>query len=624
LKRHLIIAFAFAAIATNAQLVEVLVNRTQASVTKKNTSSGRTQSLEPMTLPFWDDFSFTQTEGYTNDTLWSAGKSVWVNNGIGINPPSIFSVSFDGLDSLGKPYNLTDVLGKGFADKLVSRPIKLNELPASQDDSVYLSFFYQVTGRREAPDLDDNLSLWFKTANGIWEKVFDVGNSVALDPAIFYYHIVKVDKKFFHDKFQFRFQNFARLSGPYDTWNLDYIYLNKRRTATDIYFHDQTLTKPLTSIFKNYRAIPLKHFKDTASTLLISPKVGFYNLYKFEAQSFKYTSAATIVERTGGIEKPANSFIIELDGDAQTILPKFTHLELELNETVPLDSLNLTADSIYIDFKLGFDSGDKNIVPETPFFEPIDFTLNDTIHSEFLLHKHYAYDDGSAEYGAGLNQPGGKLAYGFDLFTKEADTIQYVDIYFPEFGDNTSQTVILKFWKSVAGVPAAEIYRQTISVGRTQDNKFTRYQLVEPVGVKGRFFIGWEQTASLIVPVGLDKNTNSGDQIYFNITGNWEQNQNVTGSLMIRPVIGRGKASVINGIEKAERFSIFPNPNNGEFYLPLKATHISIYNVLGVPISFSVDQATENQRVTVNANGVLIVKWAINGKYYSTRALVRN
>ena len=23
-------------------------------------------------------------------------------------------------------------------------------------------------------------------------------------------------------------QNFSRLSGPYDTWNLDYIYLNKR------------------------------------------------------------------------------------------------------------------------------------------------------------------------------------------------------------------------------------------------------------------------------------------------------------------------------------------------------------------------------------------------------------
>src|SRR6185436_11215303 len=159
----------------------------------------------------------------------------------------------------------------------------------------------------------------------------------------------------------------------YDTWNLDYIYLNKRRKANDIYFHDQSLTKSLTSIFKQYRAMPIKHFKDTASTVLIKPKAGFYNLYKFDAQSFKYSTSASITDMTAGVLN-SQKIVIETEGDPQTVLPKFTHLDLELNKTIPLSSLNLNADSININFKLGFDSGDKNIVPETPLFVPLDFT----------------------------------------------------------------------------------------------------------------------------------------------------------------------------------------------------------------------------------------------------------
>ena len=84
----------------------------------------RTQAGTPVLLPFWDDFA--SSEVLLQQTLWFAGNSVSLNNGIGIRPPSKNVVSFDGADSLGKPYNVNDVLAKGYADRLISQPIRMD------------------------------------------------------------------------------------------------------------------------------------------------------------------------------------------------------------------------------------------------------------------------------------------------------------------------------------------------------------------------------------------------------------------------------------------------------------------------------------------------------------------
>jgi hypothetical protein len=218
------------------------------------------------------------------------------------------------------------------------------------------------------------------------------------------------------------------------------------------------------------------------------------------------------------------------------------------------------------------------------------------------------------------------LAYGFDLFTKEPDTVVSVDIYWPQFGNNTSQTVILKMWNSSGGLPSGEIYRQTITVNRTSGNQFTTYKLTDSVGVKGRFFIGWEQTADVVVPAGLDKNTNSGEEIYFNITGTWEQNQNVLGSLMIRPTFGNGRASVITSVAEEQRAILFPNPNQGEFYIPASAENITITSMLGNSTEFKTERITENIRVILSERtpGIILVRWHEKGKLFTAKALVFN
>jgi hypothetical protein len=308
-------------------------------------------------------------------------------------------------------------------------------------------------------------------------------------------------------------------------------------------------------------------------------------------------------------------------------VPLNSILETTFASSVPVSSIDLDADSVYIDFKVGFDSGDTNRVVETPRFKLVDFLKNDTTHAEFLLHKHYAYDDGTAEYGAGMNSAGSLLAYGFPMFTKETDTLVGVKIYFPEFGDNSSQTMILKIWSAADdGSPLAELYRGTIPVKRTSFNTFTHYDLTEPILVKHKFFIGWEHTANIAVPAGLDKNTDSGAEIYSDTKGYWEQNLTIEGSLMIHPVFGYGgDIDVVSGIE-TKAHTIYPNPAQNQFYIPGVAESISICNVLGTNLLFDAELEENRTKITlgVQANQLVLVRWHENGKFYSSRVIIRN
>lgn len=107
--------------------------------TKSKSAQARTQDITPLSLPFWDDFA-TIKNGVADANLWQYANSVWINSGLGINPPSLNVATFDGLDSLGKPYNVNDVLAKGFADKMVSAPLRLDEVAVANRNNVAITF----------------------------------------------------------------------------------------------------------------------------------------------------------------------------------------------------------------------------------------------------------------------------------------------------------------------------------------------------------------------------------------------------------------------------------------------------------------------------------------------------
>jgi hypothetical protein len=239
-------------------------DRTSASIQKTN-SAARTKAVIKRSLPFWDDFSFTPVNhtslalsNYPVDSLWVNNYTVWINNGMGINARSLNVATFDGLDSAFLPYS-DQVLVNGLRDSLVSQGIILDEseVTIAERNSVFLSFAYQWQGNGEAPDALDYLSVEFKNNSGDWETVLTIYPKSSFNRDLFYDTLLKVDgDRFFHDVFQFRFRNYGRQSGPYDTWNVDYVYLNKNRTPDDTDFPDQAISTPLTTLFGKYQSIP--------------------------------------------------------------------------------------------------------------------------------------------------------------------------------------------------------------------------------------------------------------------------------------------------------------------------------------------------------------------------------
>ena len=123
----------------------------QPSKPKEKKTVTRTQELTPRSLPFWDDFSWTAVNNtgdtianYPVDSLWVNNFKVWINDGLGLNPPSINVASLNGLDSADNSPYADQSTATGFRDTLVSQPIKLDEVESAARNSVYLSFFLSV------------------------------------------------------------------------------------------------------------------------------------------------------------------------------------------------------------------------------------------------------------------------------------------------------------------------------------------------------------------------------------------------------------------------------------------------------------------------------------------------
>ncbi len=615
-----------------AQLVEIPIGastgRTQSSLAVTN----RTQALNTVKLPFWDDFSYSDVLTSPNPDLWQYGQSVLLNNGIGINPPSKNVVTFDGTDSLGHPYNVNDATAKGIADKLVSAPIRLDLVPISLRNTVYLSFFFQVQGLGEAPDTGDYLILSFKNANNQWEFIRNIENNSSLQPNTFYQVLIPVvDPQFFFDGFQFRIQNFARLSGPYDTWNVDYVYLNSGRSPTDTSYPDRTISSPLNSLFDGYFAMPFKHFIENPSAFIKQPSLTLYNLKAGNLQPFDYTTAVQMTTKVG---QQITTATIPLDvaQDPGAVLVGLQFLKLTLNKVPPVASFNPLADSIGINFKYGMSTKD-NVLPinngdyDPLTYSPIDFRLNDSIRTQYVLSTYYAYDDGSAEYGAGLNQAGSYLAFKYLMKSQKPDTLLYVDIYFPDFGDKTTQSLLLQVRSSLSDSPSSIFTQQVIQVNRTTQNKFKRYKLEPSVIVKGDFFIVWKQSSSTPVPVGLDKNTDNGDKVYYNTNGTWVQNVVVKGSMMVRPGFGRpgGNGPVTALKNETARPPIYPNPTRGLCYLPVGAENIIVVDLTGRKIESEVHSQYDATSLELLSpvSGLVVVRYCLNGKAYAEKIMVR-
>ena len=610
-----------------AQLQKLPIQRQSTHTAKSSSAAGRTKSITPVSLPFWDDFSFAGGDTPT-EALWVNSKSIWVNTGVPINSPTIYAATFDGLDSANMPYS-AEILANGYRDSLTSVPILL-DLPLAQRTQVVLSFYYQWQGNGEPPDDEDYFVLEFKDTAGVWVERFRAEVSDTLDKTKFYYaHIPVTGDEYFHDDFQFRFRAFGRLSGPYDTWNIDYVYLNHTRNfLTYNNFPDRALASELSSFFAEYRAIPLEHFYDNPD--LDSVEFDVQNLKDAFANAVGYDASATfrnyyhdgadpeVSDHTEAwpTYTPSGDILLSRERDR-------VKMPILADVSDPLQ-FRPDADSITIYYKLHVLSNDEGDSVESSF-DPIDLRINDTLSTIFKLHDFYAYDDGTAEYTINLVRPGNRALVEFEMVTEEKDLLVGFDIYLPDYGviANQSMDFIIHHPDGDGPTenPRLSINNRTIT--RQGEGKFFKVRFDPPIEVQDRFYIGWVAPPVGSPKIGVDASNDTGFRIFTNNNGTWIRNEDDThGSVMIRPYFGEGDP--ITGIPPQEKtYTLFPNPNKGEFYIKGDFKDLSILSSTGQSIDYQKYDEGDSKRISFHsAPGLYIVRIVQGTKITNEKIIV--
>ena len=291
------------------------------------------------------------------------------------------------------------------------------------------------------------------------------------------------------------------------------------------------------------------------------------------------------------------------------------------------------ADSVTVSLKVQLFTGDT-FKPNNEYaddydpakYKPLDFRSNDTLRADYILNDYYAYDDGFAEYAIGLTAFGNRAACLFEMLTDQPDTLIGFDIYYPDYGVPGNLTVDFTIYNDVGGVPGTAIYTlPSYTIQKRGPNKFDTVRFVDakPL-VEGKFYVGWKAPVGGVFKVGLDTNNDAGSKLFVNTNGSWYPNTDFTGSVMIRPVFGGGK--IISGIEEEKLQSqIFPNPSDGNFFVPRNFEILMISNITGKSIPFTTQDQGENQKVTLThtSPGLYILRLQKDGKLFSAKIVIR-
>ncbi|WP_031530418.1 T9SS type A sorting domain-containing protein [Dyadobacter crusticola] len=515
----------------------------------------RTQVL---TLPFFDDFSTTRTAS-PDTKYWLPGSGVYVNNSQSASHPSRNLVTFDGLNAGGTPYNLNNQLGQGFTDTLTSQPINLAGKAAS--DSVYLSFYWSAKGFGELPDSSDFLSLEYFNRNNQWVTVWQQ-NGFEADTTFRQEFVAITNAAYLHAAFQFRFRSFGRTSGAYDTWHLDYVHLDAKRSRKQPYIFDVATRKAISPLLKRYTAMPLRQYLvNPAAALSDSIRtdiVNHFNNFNVLTSTFTLTDQKTGKEFQRNVQR--SIFVESLKSKALSV--KLAPAAI----TAPGDSIQLLA---------------KFYLTTTDTIPNVNLKNNDTIVSRIALTDYFAFDDGSAEYGIQVNQKLGRVAVRYIL--AKPDTIGGVRIAIVPFNrDVAGQNFTVQFLSNKNGKPDQILAQRSVSASYAAvRNGFADYRLSAPVAVSDTFYVGWQQINEQPLTLGFDRNSLFGkDQIFYNLGTEWAREQSLNGSIMIRPYLGEKALGVVTGREEIGKENWFyPNPSKGTISWKAKnLNQIDIYS----------------------------------------------
>ena len=506
--------------------------------------------------------------------LWT-DASAYINRTFGLNPPSIGVATFDGLNELGLPYDFDNPL-RVLADFLTSAPLRMGSLP---DTNVYLSFFYQPKGiALDRPEADDSLIVdFYNPATGKWSGAW---NSPGFSADTFSQVILKVPSQFHLDGFRFRFKNYANSTGAFDQWHIDYVYLNHDRTATQEFYNDIAYIYDAPSMLKDHYAMPSWHYKNDPASYTIDTAVTFMrnatNIDNLPVYNF-----VTIPDTTTN----TNFFSFPPDPSSFSRIPANVVQRFEYpipNELFPADKVDTAGvfESIFsVEFR-----------PKTDII-----TSNDTVISRTVLKDYYAYDDGTAEAGYGVNPA--LSADGLTAFMAIrynipfADTLKGIQTYFlPQAVDVSKQRIFISVWSSVS--PPVKLYEREASARPTysEPNGIVTFSLDTALVVDQTFFIGFKTVGANSINIGYDLNTNHKNKLFFSQNGLvWSAASSGIrdGALMLRPIFRNRVFDVRVEEEKLQNndLAVYPNPTIGLLNLKMlkeqQLQSIALFNITG-------------------------------------------
>ena len=507
-----------------------------------------------ITLPFFDDFSYNSPVADIN--LWEQ-SSVFVNRTYPINPVSIGVATFDGLDEYGFARNFFQANPSAPSDTLLSQEIDLLAV-----DTAYLMFYFQGKGIGDSPQLNDSLVLEFFSNTLVWEQVwFSFGQSMQEFEKVI--QIIN-EPKFLHNAFQFRFRNYATISGNFDHWHIDYVKVDEFLNSNDtIKLNDVAFVYPATSFLKTYEQMPWTHFKnnelaemsDTAAIFLRNNTADNNVFYQYN-----------IFENNNLISHFPNGISLGLDVfDYDSIIGNH-----DVSPTInPSIFTSLFPDSVTFKVQHIIGTGLN------------DYKWNDTLCYIQQFNSSFAYDDGSAESAYGINTSGAKLAYQFKL--NRPDTMRAIEMYFPQMLNSVNHIPFyLTVWNNNAGQPGSILHQQEVYPNHTENGEFHYYYLDSLFQMIGTFYVGWEQTTNDLLNIGLDKNKLANQFMFYNIGSGWT-NSSYPGSWMIRPIVSIDEIILTQEEMKMDNFKLYPNPANQYLNILLSTIDnvILIYNLQG-------------------------------------------
>lgn len=524
---------------------------------------------DTMDLPFFEDF--TQNVGYPDPSKW-VDRQVWINNSFSTKHPNANVATFDHLNSKGNPYQTLNKNISVFADSLTSQPINLqfykfgsNTFPYKPTDNVYLSFFYQTQGLGDLPEPEDSLILFFKGKNHVWHRVWAASGAKMNQ---FNEVFVPVDRfDFFNPDFQFRFVNYTKATGNLNHWHIDYIRMDRNRTAGINDIEDVGVVTAQAGLCTDYSNVPYSHYKSNVNS--IRGKGAQLRIRNLNETATVQTRFQLEIKNGFGQRLFEQDFTVS----SRNVLPKSDTAE---NFNTPVFD-TLTGNTPKLNYSWVIDPRSNDNTPQN--YNSLNQNNRYSLTHQFM--PWYSYDDGSAEGGFGLDYAflgniRGQFAMEFN--TLQDDSLRGLAIYFTQVKEDVSfRSFKLRIWKKLSPLGSPDnqdqlIYEFAVNrpVYRDSINHFN-YIFFDSVLFlpKGQYYVGWIQQMPYVLNVGYDNNYRfMGNDVYnphlfYNLLGSWERaDYSIKGTPMIRMMFGE-RLNYSFSTEKIPAVSarIYPNPS---------------------------------------------------------------